>query len=226
MAVNNNANPTPPHFSYFGTLYKSNTSYCPHKPAVLVTPTSLQIAFVAPPLDSMAQRRPHLGIQETIQQRDGESLRAQQQGACEIENVISDAVVGNDAVDAVVVAVVVDVVVGRSEQHHQIGDAQQWNQHEQRFGRLAVLLRFDGVGRTQLCDQHLLVVHMKNAREFRCIAVASHDTQTLTHMMRRRNMKLTTRQATAGALQIQSTSDSRIQAHSRPVCSTSEGPSS
>lgn len=51
---------------------------------------------------------------------------------------------------------IADRVVAGTVQHHQVGDAQQRNQHEQRLGRLAILLRLGRVGRPQLGDQHLV----------------------------------------------------------------------
>lgn len=45
---------------------------------------------------------------------------------------------------------------GRGSCYDQdVGDAQQWNQHEQRLGGLPVLLSLQGVGRTEFRDQHL-----------------------------------------------------------------------
>lgn len=56
----------------------------------------------------------------------------------------------------------------RSGQHNQISDAQQRQQHEQRFGRFAVLARFDRVGRAQFGDEDLCVCVTAAAAQ-RCV---------------------------------------------------------
>jgi len=45
--------------------------------------------------------------------------------------------------------------LGGSGDHENVGDPEQRDEHHQRLGRLAVLLRLHRVGRAQLCDQHL-----------------------------------------------------------------------
>lgn len=56
----------------------------------------------------------------------------------------------------------------RSGQHDQISDAQQRQQHEQRFGRFAVLSRLDRVGGAQFGDEDLCV----------CVCVTAATTTT------------------------------------------------
>lgn len=46
--------------------------------------------------------------------------------------------------------------LGGAGEYQHVGEAQQWDEHDERLGRLAVLLRLHRVGRPQLRDQHLL----------------------------------------------------------------------
>lgn len=50
-----------------------------------------------------------------------------------------------------------DVVLRGRVQEEDVGDAQEWYQHQQSFGSFAVLLRLRVVGRSQLCDQNLTI---------------------------------------------------------------------
>lgn len=93
------------------------------------------VPFVAPAIKVMPQRLANLRVEETVQKRNDETLRAEENGSRYGEYLAPDTLV-------------------RAVDDDEVGDAEERYQYEQGLRGLPVLARFDGVGRPELCDQH------------------------------------------------------------------------